>query len=94
MPRSSMTLTPGPERLRLATTWEPAFLTAFKAAVPFDDRTWEQGAKVWWVHPRHQRLLEALACYFDDAWRVEGPRRTCLHTGRVEEQLRLFAEGA
>ena len=95
--RTSIHITWHPERgkyqVRFEAT-EDTFHQVVKALkkIEFEYRSYNSVHRVWSFHPTQLDVLRQIAVqYFDDAQLTEGNKTTNLHTGRVAEQLTLFA---
>jgi hypothetical protein len=50
----------------LRTAYDPDFLNEFKAAVPFDHRSWNADDREWWVSDQYaKRAIRIAADYFN-----------------------------
>ena len=55
---ASLTLENG--SLAFRTRYDPGLVSAFKDAVPSQDRRWDGNRKIWLVNPRHGQTLADL----------------------------------
>ena len=73
---------------------EDAFPQVVKALkkIDLERRSYNSVTRCWSIHPSELDTLRRIATtFFDDAHLVEGNTTTNLHTGRIAEQLTLFA---
>lgn len=60
-----LSLTASPEGLRLSSPYDPAFVTAFKLAIPASGRRWDGQARQWLIDPAHgPALVCEIATFF------------------------------
>ena len=95
--RTSIQITWNPSREAYQVRFEadeeafPKVVRALKK-IALERRSYNSVTRCWSIHPSELDTLRRLAvALFDDAQLVEGNVTTNLHTGRVAEQLTLFA---
>lgn len=91
--KGQIVLTASPEGLRLSSPYDPAFVAAFKIAIPQNGRRWDGQARQWLIDPKHgPALVREIEVFFGVS--IELPKSDKIAAVPVTELVSLAYLGA
>lgn len=73
-------------------SYDPGLIGALKAAIPYVDRKWDPGQKVWHIAPQHgQTMAKLIEQYLDETVRVPQVTQAVAHSTQLFQVMYIGA---